>query len=137
MQTKNLLIIAVAIILLTGCQANKKAISAGPEVLSGKSGKMMIVAKLTVKPEKADDFIAAARSIIALSNLEGGCISYQLFQDPYDTSRFVFVEEYKNQDAVDAHFATEHFKAFGGKIGDMVAGPPEIRIITVAGEVIK
>ena len=99
--------------------------------------KMMIIAKLSVKPEKAKDFTEAAKEIIENSNKESGCTFYQLFQDPYDNSRFVFVEEYKNQAAVDAHFAADYFKAFGPKIGDFILGQPEIKIITVGKEVIK
>jgi len=96
---------------------------------------MMIVAKLKVKPEKVKAFTEAAKEIIEKSNKEAGCKSYQLYQDPYDNTRFVFVEEYKNQAAVDAHFASDYFKAFGPKIGDLVAEPAKIKIITVAKEV--
>ena len=98
---------------------------------------MMIVAKLNVKPEKILDFTEVAKEMIELSNKESGCKSYQLFQDPYDNSKFVFVEEYINQAAVEAHFSTDYFKAFGPKITDMVAGPAEIKIVTVAKEVIQ
>lgn len=97
--------------------------------------KMMIVAKLTVKPDKTKDFINAAREIIEKSNKETGCISYQLYQDPYDNSKFVFVEEYKNQAAIDTHFAADYFKAFGPKISDFVQGPAKIKIVSVAKEV--
>jgi len=98
---------------------------------------MMIVAKLAVKPEKVKAFTEAAKEIIEKSNKEPGCKSYQLYQDPYDNTKFVFVEEYKNQAAVDAHFASDYFKAFGPKIGDLVAEPAKIKIITVAKEEAK
>ena len=98
---------------------------------------MMIVAKLDVKPEKVKAFTEAAKEIIEKSNKEPGCKSYQLYQDPYDNSKFIFVEEYKNQAAVDAHFASDYFKAFGPKISDLVAEPAKIKIITVANEVNK
>lgn len=96
---------------------------------------MMIVAKLTVKPEKVKAFTEAAKEIIEKSNKEPGCKSYQLYQDPYNSTKFVFVEEYKDQAAVDAHFASDYFKAFGPKIADMVAEPAKIKIISVAKEV--
>jgi quinol monooxygenase YgiN len=98
---------------------------------------MMIVAKLAVKPEKVKAFTEAAKEIIEKSNKEPGCKSYQLYQDPYDNTKFVFVEEYKNQAAVDAHFASDYFKAFGPKIGDLVAEPAKIKILTVAKEEAK
>ena len=96
---------------------------------------MMIVAKLTIKPEKIKAFTDAAKDIIEKSNKEPGCKSYQLYQDPYDNTKFVFVEEYKNQAAVDAHFAADYFKAFGPKISDFVQGPAKIKIVSVANEV--
>jgi len=96
---------------------------------------MMIVAKLSVKAEKVKAFTDAAKEIIEKSNKEPGCKSYQLYQDPYNNTKFVFVEEYKNQAAVDAHFASDYFKAFGPKIKDLVQEPAKIKIITVAKEV--
>jgi Uncharacterized conserved protein len=98
---------------------------------------MMIVAKLTVKPDKVKAFTEAAKEIIEKSNKEAGCKSYQLYQDPYDNTKFVFVEEYKNQAAIDAHFASDYFKAFGPKISDLVVAPAKIKIISVANEVDK
>jgi len=99
--------------------------------------KKIITAKISVKPEKIKEFLDAAREMIEKSNKESGCSFYQLYQDPYDNSKMIFVEEYKNQVAVEAHFATEYFKAFGPKIGDLVAGPAEVKIISVAKEDLK
>jgi quinol monooxygenase YgiN len=98
---------------------------------------MMIIAKVSVKPDKIKAFTEAAREIIAKSNKEPGCKSYQLYQDPYDNTKFVFVEEYKNQAAIDAHFASDYFKAFGPKMADLVAEPAKIKIISVSNEVMK
>jgi quinol monooxygenase YgiN len=118
----------------TGIEVQGTELQAAAAVVDSK---MMIIAKLTIKPERAKDFIEAAKDIIQKSNTETGCSYYQLFQDPYDNSKFVFVEEYKNQAAVDAHFAAEYFKAFGPSIGDMIVGAPEIKVITVGKEVIQ
>lgn len=123
-------LLLVGLVMIGGSCAGLKS----TESAKAADHKMMIVAKLSIKPEKVTNFITAAREIIAKSNQESGCLSYQLYQDPYDPSGFVFVEEYKNQAAVDFHFATEHFKTFGPKIGDMVAAPAEIKIIGVASE---
>jgi quinol monooxygenase YgiN len=104
---------------------------------SGEEQGMMIIAKVKVKPDKVKAFTEAAKEIIEKSNKEAGCKFYQLYQDPYENTKFIFVEEYKNQAAVDAHFASDYFKTFGPKIADMVAEPGLIKIITVAKEAIK
>jgi quinol monooxygenase YgiN len=110
---------------------NKSSQVKAPEAGNG----MMIVAKVTIKPEKIKDFIAVGKEMVEKSNKESGCKSYQLYQDPFNSNKFVFVEEYKNQAAIDSHFATDYFKAFGPKVKDLVAEPTKIKIITVAKEV--
>jgi quinol monooxygenase YgiN len=139
MKTKLLVMLFIAGLFLGSCGNNKTSeytvvsdtLVKAPVVDYG----MMIVAKVSIKPEKVKDFTEAAKEIIKLSNEEQGCSFYQLYQDPYDNSKFVFVEQYDNQAAVDAHFATEHFKGFGPKIGDMVLEPAQIKIVSVAKEV--
>ena len=99
--------------------------------------KMVIIANVTVKADKADAFIEAAKEMIENSNKEPGCKFYQLYQNPYDKTKLVFVEEYTDSNAVNAHFGAEYFKAFGPKISDMLANPAEIKIITVDDVKIK
>ncbi len=136
MKAKFFLLILAVVLILAGCD-NKKAaqtsdarntIVASPPADST----MMIIANLLIKPEKIKDFVEAARVMIENSNKEPGCRFYKLFQDPYENTKFVFVEEYKNQAAVNEHFAAEYFKAFGPKIADFVAEPGKIKIVTVA-----
>jgi quinol monooxygenase YgiN len=138
MKTK-FLVLLFSLALISASYGNnpKRVITKGSNDLMTASASefgMMIVAKVTVKPEKLKIFIEAAKEIIEKSNKETGCKSYQLYQDPYDNTKFVFVEEYVNQAAVDAHFASDYFKAFGPKINDLVAEPAKIKIITVAKE---
>jgi quinol monooxygenase YgiN len=95
------------------------------------ASEMMITAKLNIKPEKIKDFLIVAKEMIEKSNKESGCKSYQLYQNPYNNNSFIFVEEYKDQSAIDAHFATDYFKAFGPKISNLIQEPIKIKIITV------
>jgi quinol monooxygenase YgiN len=139
MKAKSILLLVCAVIVLIS--AGTAIAKAGVPVTDGK-GKtqavengMMITAKLSVKPDKIKEFLEAAKEMIAKANTESGCKFYQLFQDPYSNTKFIFVEEYKNQAAVDAHFATDYFKAFGAKIGPLVQEPAKIKIVTVAKEV--
>jgi quinol monooxygenase YgiN len=139
MKVKLLVLLFSAALILSSC-GNKKTSSNVPVADSlikapAPDYAMMITARLNVKPEKVKDFLVAAKVMIENSNKEAGCKSYQLFQDPYDNSGFIFVEEYKNQASVEAHFGSDYFKAFGPKIADLVQGPAKIKIISVAKEV--
>ena len=91
-------------------------------------GKKIIGAKVRIKAEKVEEFVAVAKTLIAASRAEPGNISYTLLQDPYDRTSFFFFEEWKSQAAIDAHFATPHFKDFGAQLKELVASPPEIVI---------
>ncbi len=94
----------------------------------------MINAKVFIKPGKEADFISAAKIMIENSNKEEACLGYMLYQDPYEKTNFIFVEKYKNQAAIDVHFATPYFKEFGTITADMISKPMEILIIDIAGE---
>lgn len=92
----------------------------------------MILARIYVKPGKETEFAEAARVMVENSNKEDGCLFYQLYQDPYEKTNFIVVERYKNQAAIDYHFGTEYFKAFGPKTADLTAKPTEIGIYNIS-----
>ena len=91
----------------------------------------MINARLFIKTENIADFIDVAKTMIDSSNAEPGCISYMLYQNPYDQTQFVFVEEWKDQAAIDAHFGMSYFKAFGPKTSNWQFQPAEVKIFDV------
>jgi quinol monooxygenase YgiN len=135
MKTKILIIFAVLIIAGVACKQNTPSMPAQPETAAGPVIiKKMITARVFVKPGRESDFIAAARVIVENSNKEAGCLGYRLYQDPYEKTSFIFVETYKDQAAIDFHFASTYFKEFGTTIADMVSEPADIKILDIAGE---
>ena len=141
MRAKLLFLLISLVVIFASCGNKKTDQTAKTTETTMKApdvdSKMIIIARLFVKPDKINDFTEAAKEMIENSNKEAGCSSYQLYQDPYDNTKFVFVESYNNQAAVQTHFSTEYFKAFGPKISDFITAPAEIKIVTVANEVIQ
>ncbi|MDP4223917.1 MAG: putative quinol monooxygenase [Bacteroidota bacterium] len=132
----NLAIIA-AILIGFGCTGNPKTntpAQTGTAIQAAPDYQKMIIARVYIKPGMEDTFINTAKTIIENSNKEEGCLGYMLYQEPYEKTNFVFVEKYRNQAAIDAHFATEYFKEFGTKIADLISRPTEIKIIDIAAE---
>lgn len=70
---------------------------------------IIILAKCIVKENSIDEFISCANELVSESRKEKGCISYELCQDLKDKNKFVFVEKWKDQDAIDAHNNSNHF----------------------------
>jgi quinol monooxygenase YgiN len=85
-----------------------------------------VVATLKVKPGMEKEFEAVAKELVAKVNAnEPGCTLYALHRGETPHT-YVFMERYVDQAAVDAHRATEHFKALGRKMGEYMEGRPEV-----------
>ena len=87
-----------------------------------------VIAKLTVKPDMAETFEAAASKLVKLVNAnEAGCLFYELYKSPKDPSSYVFMEKYKDKAAAEAHGKTDYFLAAQGELGPCLAAPPDIK----------
>ncbi len=90
-----------------------------------------LIAKLKVQSGKEAEFTAAAKEMIAtVKAAEPGTLAYVLHQNAKDPTEFLYYEVYQDQAAFDAHGKTDHMKAFGGKIGGILAGRPELTFLT-------
>lgn len=116
----------LALVLTTGCVVIGNRADTGGA--ASPAHKKLIGAKVTLKADQVDAFIAAAKDVITASRAEPGCISYTLYQSPYDKTQFFFFEEWRNQAAIDFHFETPHFKTFGENLKTMTAAPADIVI---------
>src|SRR5437762_7579547 len=87
-----------------------------------------VIAKLTVQEGKEEDFKAAGTEFVAevKANENGRTLQYSLTQSQKVPTEFFFIEAYADADAMSAHGKTPHMAAFGGKIGSMLNGRPEI-----------
>ena len=95
-----------------------------------------VIAKLTVQEGKEDEFKAAGAEMVAAvkANEGGRTLQYTLAQSQKTPTEFYFIESYADADALTDHGKTPHMAAFGGKIGGLLAGRPEItRLDRVAG----
>jgi quinol monooxygenase YgiN len=69
-------------------------------------GTIRVVARFQVRPDKVDEFIAAARrGLVEPTRKEPGCIAYDLCQDSRDPTQLAMIEEWETQQALDAHLA--------------------------------
>ena len=77
---------------------------------------------LTAFIEVADTDRAAIRAalpkVIAATRAEDGCEDYSCYEDTQHAGRYVFIERWRDQAALDRHFATPHMAAWMA-----VAGP--------------
>jgi quinol monooxygenase YgiN len=94
---------------------------------------VVVVATMTVKPESVD----AVREILSRAvkdvHDEPGCQLYALHESG---ETFVFIEQWADADALQAHSTAPAFTALFKDVGDHLAGAPDIKMLTpvVAGD---
>ena len=82
-----------------------------------------IVANLTVKKGKEDEFLALWDDLLAhVAANEPGTEHYVLHRSTTEPNVFYVTEVYEDQAALDAHMASDVFGAFGASLGDTVEG---------------
>ena len=90
--------------------------------------KKTINARIIVKPEVVEQFLALAKTMVEKSNLEQGCLVYKLYQEVGNPSGFIFYEVYENQDAVNIHNSSLHFKIFIEQISELASDKPQVDV---------
>ena len=85
-----------------------------------------IVAIIKVRDGHHGEFEAVARKLVAAVNAsEPGCLLYTLNRGD-DPLTYVFMERYRDEEAVKAHRATEHYRTLGKEMGAHLDGAPTI-----------
>ena len=87
---------------------------------------IVLFARLKVKKESIKQAKKAALAIIELSRAETGCINYDFHQAIDDDSIFVWHETWANQQAIEVHGESEHFKDFSRKVEDLTEEPLQL-----------
>lgn len=75
---------------------------------------IIVTVKMTAKPGKRARFFDLAGKCVEESRKEEGNISYGIFASIENDSDFLIYEEWKDQEAIDTHMATEHYQTLSG-----------------------
>jgi quinol monooxygenase YgiN len=93
-----------------------------------------VVARLKAAAGKEAEFEAAALRLQAAVNAnEPGCLLYRAFRVHDEPGVYVFMEQYRDQAAVDAHRASDHFRTIGRELAPYLDGAPVITRMTALG----
>jgi quinol monooxygenase YgiN len=87
-----------------------------------------VLAFITAKPGKREEILAAFRANVVAVRAEDGCIEYgaAVDQDPAAGTRFgddtfVVIEKWASAEALAAHAASAHMKAYREKTAPLIA----------------
>jgi len=79
--------------------------------------------KVSVKPDRVNEFIEASRANHEGSVREPGNRRFDILQDPGDPTRFILYEAYVSADDAAAHKQTPHYLAWRDAVAEMMAEP--------------
>ncbi|HSJ72886.1 MAG TPA: putative quinol monooxygenase [Miltoncostaeaceae bacterium] len=91
---------------------------------------VVVVVLFQARPGQGAEAEAAFAEVAPATHAEDGCVAFAVHRVAGDADRFVLVERWASREALDAHMATPHLRAFRERGADIWAEPPQI---TVAG----
>lgn len=88
-----------------------------------------VVAKSFAKAGKLERILELSNEMVENTVKEEGCIKYQLFQDVKDPKVMIIIEEWENEEALDRHKASEHFRRIVPQLNELRGKASEINIL--------
>lgn len=80
---------------------------------------IVISGTIRIDPARRGDALALIAPLVEATNAEPGCTTYGFWEDPFAAGSFRIFEEWVDQAALDAHFATPHMAAFMSGMGGL------------------
>jgi quinol monooxygenase YgiN len=84
---------------------------------------LYVIAELVARKDQEDALRALLTPFALQSRREPGCLSYDLFEDKAVPGRFMTMEVWSDEAALDAHFKTPHIQAALPLLGPMLGKP--------------
>ncbi|MEE8625621.1 MAG: putative quinol monooxygenase [Acidiferrobacterales bacterium] len=88
---------------------------------------LRVIARLVARAGKEDALRSVLMGLIAPTRKESGCITYELLHNKENSGEFTFVEEWQDEAALKAHFATDHLQNALAKFPDLLAEDLDVR----------
>lgn len=100
------------------------------------SKQVTVIATMTAKADKIEEFAAVFAALVSPSRAEEGCLNYDLHQSNSNPAVWVMYENWRSQEALDKHNATAHFQNFIQqlKAKDLLAVSPDVQLFTMKSE---
>ena len=81
-----------------------------------------------IKPECVEEYYKLIFELIDRTREEKGNISYTLYADEDNPGEHVLIEEWEDQESLDAHFKTPHFTTIVPQIQKLQTKPSAVNV---------
>lgn len=87
-----------------------------------------VVATIKIQEGKGVEFEAVANQLVEKVNAnEEGVVYYDLYKQ--DDTTYVFLERYKDEEALAIHRKTDYFASIGAKMGVFMTAKPDVQVL--------
>jgi quinol monooxygenase YgiN len=93
---------------------------------------IVVTGRVHVQAERRERFLEVATEMCRRSREEQGCGGYRVYADLEQPDRYVFVEEWADDDALQRHFTQPHTGAFMAGLAPLLGEPADAVFHTTA-----
>lgn len=86
-----------------------------------------VIARVRARPAEESRVRTEFEALVSPTRAEPGCIRYELFVNRENPCDFLFVQEYEDDAAFEAHLESAHVKKMLEVVLPLLASPPDIR----------
>lgn len=89
---------------------------------------IIVTGNVVVRPEALEEAVAVSLEHVRRSRSEPGCLLHSVHHDVEDPTRLVFLEQWADRAALDAHFAVPASVDFVTRLSELAAERPTMEI---------
>jgi quinol monooxygenase YgiN len=86
-----------------------------------------VIARALARSGEEDRVRKEFEALVAPTRAEPGCLRYELLVSRENPGEFLFVQEYEDESAFEAHLASKHISGMLKVVLPLLAKPPDIR----------
>jgi len=87
---------------------------------------LYLLVRMVALPGRADALRHVLRALVEPTRGEDGCLRYDLLEEDGDEPAFLFVETWRDADALAAHGTSAHVRAARARYPELLAGSPVV-----------
>lgn len=92
---------------------------------------LLVIAKFRPRPDRLDEFVAVLKDVQSASRADDGCLHYGYYAEVGDPLNYVAVEEWRDEQALDAHLRTAHVARLVAALPQHSETRPDVKIHAV------
>lgn len=116
--------------MITQCNAGIAPRDGYSQVQPPREGVIMIIVtgSVVARQDSLDELLAYSLDHVHRSRTEPGCLAHAVHRDAENPLRLVFVEEWADRDALQAHFSVPASRVFVKALAALAAAPPAMKV---------